>query len=303
MARLASGREAGLGVIWTCRFAEVVCVARIAVGRCSRVLPINVAGRTCYRRMRPGQRESRLAVIEARRLPGGRRMASLASRWKCALNVVRIGGPGVVVLVTRVAVARRARVFAIYVTRCACHGGMCSAQWERGFAVIKIGRRPRSSGVAGLASRRESTLWVIRIRSLVVVVNVARVTVGWGPCVLVVYVTGGTSNTGVSACQWELRQCVVIEFRVAPGHCAVTRLASGCEPGLRMWRIIRSAVVLLMAAVTIGRRPLVLSACVAGGALKSCVRAGQGKSVLRVIHPGPLPAVHVMAVLAIRGEP
>jgi len=70
---------------------EIIDVTRSAVGRCAGILAAHVARRTCNRRVRAGQREYSLTVVEIRRRPRNRRVARLASRRETTLDMVRTG--------------------------------------------------------------------------------------------------------------------------------------------------------------------------------------------------------------------
>ena len=93
MALLASGREAGLHVIWTGRILEVLHVARRAVGCGSDKLAVRVALGAGHIGVRTGQGELRKCiVVEGRRIPRAGVVTSLASRWEAGLRMRRIIG-------------------------------------------------------------------------------------------------------------------------------------------------------------------------------------------------------------------
>ena len=82
MTSRARGREPGRYVIRIVRSLVVSLVAAVAVGRDRGVVVVDVATRTRHGGVRPGQRETGVVVIEARRTPGRRAMAYFALLWK-----------------------------------------------------------------------------------------------------------------------------------------------------------------------------------------------------------------------------
>ena len=90
VAVLARRREARRRVVRVGRAVVVRLMARVAVGRRAGVAAADVAGRAGDPRVRAGQREARLAVVEAGRLPGGRVVAGRAGRREAGGRVVRV---------------------------------------------------------------------------------------------------------------------------------------------------------------------------------------------------------------------
>lgn len=155
--------------------------------------------------------------------------------------------------------------------------------------------------MAGHAIGRESALHVVRVRRLVEVVHMAGITISRRARILASHVARRTGYGRMRTCQRELRR-VVVELPVRPCDGAMACLARRGEPGLRVRRIVRAAVVFCMTAVTIGRRPFVLVADVAGDALERGMGPGQGESELRVVHLRAEESIHRVAFLAVRGE-
>jgi len=106
--------------------------------------------------------------------------------------------------------------------------------------------------VANDARRWEADRLVIRVRSSVVVCRVARVTVSWNGCVVIIDVTSCTGNRDMRAGQRE-SGLTVIKARGNPGGCRVADRAVGGEPGGLVVRVRRTVEICHVAGST-GRR-------------------------------------------------
>jgi len=104
MAGLARGRETGCRVRGIIRIVEIRLVAPDASGGHRRKVPVHVALRARHRDVRAGQREGRIVVVKRRGQPGCGVVACLAGRRESRGNVVRVGGPGEVLLMTAVTI-------------------------------------------------------------------------------------------------------------------------------------------------------------------------------------------------------
>lgn len=81
-------------------------------------------------------------VIERGSCPGCRRVARGAGGWELRCCMVRVGSPGVIGLMTRVAIRRRTRVDIVDVTLGAGHRGMRAGERECRLAVIEYSPCP-----------------------------------------------------------------------------------------------------------------------------------------------------------------
>jgi hypothetical protein len=107
-----------------------------------------------------------------------------------------------------------------------------------------------------------------------------------------------TSDTLVSTCQRKSRGGVV-ELRARPRAGAMASLTGCREASLHVVRIARTVEILLVAADTIRRRPLVLSVYVTLRTLQRHMCARQGKAGHRsVVEFGTLPSSCVVTLLA-----
>ena len=92
MARGTGCRKTCRNVIRIRRAAIVLRMAAVAVGRQRRVVVVYVATGAGRARVRAGQRETRVVVIERRLRPGGRVVADVALLGETDRHVVRIIG-------------------------------------------------------------------------------------------------------------------------------------------------------------------------------------------------------------------
>ena len=144
------------------------------------VVVVYVAGSASHIGMPVGQKKSRRAVIEDRRRPRNRVVASAAaghSKSSPCRGVHRI----IRLLPSRQVAARipavrrphRQAVIVVEVAGGTGHIGMGIRQWEPGGVVIELRAQPAVKRVAGVAGGRELCAGVIRIRGLLVVPQVA----------------------------------------------------------------------------------------------------------------------------------
>ena len=102
-----------------CRAGGVVIirlVALVAIRIGDLVIPVHVAVQTRTRTMSAEQREIRIAMIERRRRPGGRGVASGAIVWKLVRRVVWIRGARIVGLMALIAIGIRNGIIAADMT-------------------------------------------------------------------------------------------------------------------------------------------------------------------------------------------
>jgi hypothetical protein len=165
--------------------------------------------------------------------------------------------------------------------------------------VVKGCIVPRGGSVALLAGRRETGLYVVRIRRAVEILHMARRTVGGSAHKLAIDVALRAGDRRMRARQRELGKGVVIERGRIPGAGVVARLAPGRESCLRMRRIVGLVEVRHVTADAGGRRPHELSARVARVAVQRSVRPSECESrELQMVELRAHPVVHRMALLA-----
>ena len=116
--------------------------------------------------MRTREWKVNLGVIEGGRLPGDRGVALLAGRGKSAGHVIRVRRSLEVFQVARDTSRGRQVVVVIHM---AVHAGsgrdrVPARQRKRGLGVVERCRLPRRSRVAEVATLREASSHVIRIR-------------------------------------------------------------------------------------------------------------------------------------------
>lgn len=107
-----------------------------------------------------------------------------ARGWECRSRMVRIRHAGVVGLVARVAIRRRARVLASDVTVRTLHGYVRSRQRECSLAMVEVRGRPSRGAMADFAGLREARRDMIRICRVIKVREMARTAERAQTCIL-----------------------------------------------------------------------------------------------------------------------
>jgi hypothetical protein len=258
------------------------------------VVVIDVAIRTLARRhhVRTSQREAGLCVIESRRLPGCRIVASLAGLRESTGHVVRIGRALEVLEVARHA-SRAGEVVVVVgmaVRALARRHGMRPSQRESGGRVIELAIRPRHHVVTLLASGRETR---VRNRSSGGIEVVLVATDASRACDIEVVIN-------VAVCALPRRHQVrtgkrktggrVIELAAGPRDHVVTLLASCRKTGVRN-RSSRGIEIVLVATDARRTRDVVVVVDMAISTLprRHHVRTCQRESRLRVVKRRLLP--------------
>jgi len=103
MTGVAKRRESTRLVVGICGAVVVLHVARSTVCRQVRVVIVHMALGTLDASVHSRERESSHRVIESCSLPARGGMANGAVLWESRLYMVRIGGPGIVFGMTRIA--------------------------------------------------------------------------------------------------------------------------------------------------------------------------------------------------------
>ena len=193
----------------------ILGVAGIAIRRRPREHVIDVAADARYSRMRSGQREGRVVVIEDRSGPRCRCMACSARGWEASRHVIWIGRSCEVCLVAGIAIRRRPGEHIIDVAAGAGHGGMCARQWEGRVVVIEDGAGPGSRRMASCTGRREASrdmIWICCSREIRLVAGIA---IRRCACENIIDVAAGARHSRMRARQRE--GCVVVvEDRASP---------------------------------------------------------------------------------------
>lgn len=215
MACVARRREAGLDMVRIRRAIEVFLVAGRARSVRQLVVAIHVTLRTGDRGMHAGKRPPGLRVIELSTAPRVCIVAVLASRRNSRLFVIGIGGPVVVVQVTRHTRSVCQMIVAVCMASRALDDLVLSGQSPTRLGVVKECVRPRCGVVARIAGGRESCLLVVRVGRPVVFLHVATVAAASRQVVVSVYVT--LLARQVSVCSRQREACEgVIEGRISP---------------------------------------------------------------------------------------
>ena len=150
-------------MVGTGRAREVLLVAAIASGRCTRVIVVCVALSARHTCVRSRQRIIRIdRVIKARSRPVGGRVTSAAVMGKSKLHMRGIITARKICRVARIAISRRSRE---HIVDMACrtwkrrmHPGQ---RITREFQVIEFGVEPAVHGVATFARGRKAESHVI----------------------------------------------------------------------------------------------------------------------------------------------
>ena len=308
VALIASLGEVSRDVIRIRCALVVLQVAGDASRAIQRVVVVNVAIGTLARRngVEASQRKAGGGMIELAIGPQHRVMALLARRRKAGVRhrrgrIVVVGlmarharRRGDVVVVVNVAIrtlARRNRVRA--------------GQRESRLRVIKSCRLPSRSIVASVASLREASGHVIRVRRVVEILQVARDASGAGQVVVIVdmAVRALPRRHRVRAGQSEVHHRV-IESRRGPGHRGMALLAGRGEVCRDVIGVRRALKILQVAANAACAGQVVVVVDVAIGTLprRHCMPASQRESCRRVIELRVQPIVGGVTVLACGGE-
>ena len=266
MADIAGRWEAGARVGRRIGVVVVGLMARNAgrVRGSQSVVPVHVALRAGHREMEARERKPGRRMVKRAAAPVGRGVALIACRREPCLRVIRSRGPLVVLQMALGAGPAGETVVVIHVALRAGERGMEPGQCEARGCVIKGGRRPVCRAVAGLASLRETSRSVRRIRGAVEISQVAADAsrVRGGQVVIAIHVALRALHGGMEARQREAGGRV-IERRIAPRRGAMALLA-----GLRE---VRLHVIGVRCALEVGQM----------AAHASRIRAGQ---VVVVVH-------------------
>ena len=126
MTGSACGWEACRNVVWTARSLVLRFVTAVAIRGDRCVVVIYVAVRAGNRSMGPGQRETRIVVVEGRGSPGRRVVAHLTLLREACGHMIRIVGGLELIQVTAHACSTRDVVVSIRVALATLYSGMCA---------------------------------------------------------------------------------------------------------------------------------------------------------------------------------
>ena len=165
---------------------EVLQVAADALRRCvSGVVAVDVALRTATVRVRTGQRETGLRVIELRARPLRGRVAERAVLRESGRHVVRILGALEILQVAADALRRRPGVLPVDVALAQATLVCAPVSGNRVFEWSKVAPCPLHRRVAQRAVLREAGRHVIRIRGALEVLQVAADALyAWSRCIV-----------------------------------------------------------------------------------------------------------------------
>lgn len=167
----------------------VMCVTSYACEDCEiRRIGVAIGTRSPFTLVR-ARVDGEPRVIEDGARPTGCVVACGARGGECRSHVVRVRHTGVVSLVARVTICRRARIFATDMTVRTLHRRVRSRQRKRRPAVVEVRRRPGRGAVANLACLRETCRDVIRVGRVIKVREMARIAECAQSCVFAARVT------------------------------------------------------------------------------------------------------------------
>jgi hypothetical protein len=126
MTGSACGWEACRNVVWTVRSLVLRFVTAVAIRGDGCVVVIYMAVRAGHRSMGPGQRETRVVVVEGRGSPGRRVVAHLTLLREACRHMIGIVGRLELIQVTAHACRIRDVVVSIRVALAALYSGMCT---------------------------------------------------------------------------------------------------------------------------------------------------------------------------------
>ena len=246
----------------------------VAIRRRTHELSVNMALAARQRCMCARQGERRVRVIERRAGPIHRTMANRAIHREPSRYVIRIGRRVIQRNMARIAIRGCPHKHVICVALCASNSCMRAGQRERCLRVVKRCSRPICRAVANRTIEREICLHVIRIRSSVVLREMARIAIlgrvgEVRACVALVAL-----QCRVRARQRE-RRLRVIEGRARPVHRAVALRAIQRKSRCHVVRIRRRIKERQMARIAIRRRPRKFAAHMALRTLQCRMRARQ----------------------------
>jgi len=276
-------------------------MAGIAVSRNGGVVVVDVARGASDRSMGARQRKHR-SMIKGRGRPRRGGVAQSAIGRETRSYVIRIGSPGEILGVARIAIGRKGGVVIVDVACSAGHRDVRAGQRERRGVVIERGSRPVGGAVANRARRGQTAGRMGRGIGAVVILCVAGVTVGGQAAgVIAIDVARGAGHSGVRAGQRERRR-VVIEGRRSPVGGRMADRAIGWEASCNVRRIGGASEVLLVAAIAGRRQGRVVVIDVARSAGHRGVRTGEREGSLAVVEHGAIPVRGGVANLTIGRE-
>ncbi len=168
VALLAVCRESGLHVVRIGCAVEVLHMARTAIRGRAHELVVDMALRAGDVEVSARQRELRKhVVIERRRIPAARIVASLTGRREAGLRVRRIICLVEIRHMAAYAASRRTYELPTRVAGCAIQRGVRSSEGESGeLQVIELCAHPVVHGVALVTTRGQIQLHVVQARGL-----------------------------------------------------------------------------------------------------------------------------------------
>ena len=290
--RVAEGairRETGLRVIRIRGPVEIPDMTRAAIIRHRVEVAVHMALGTRHTRVRSGQRERSLGVIERRALPIRGAVAQGTVGRKSSRLMIRIGGPVEIIQMAARAVGRRGRKRPADMALIAGQRGMCPRQRKLRGRMVERCVFPLRGVVALGAIRGEPRQLMIRICRVVEVCDVTGGAICRRPGEFSACVTLHAAHRHVRARQCE-RSAVVIKRRALPllrgmANGAVLRITP-----LKVIRIIRRLIILEMATVAVRRRACELTVHMAGRTWHGCMSARQRERCVVVIKRRALPA-------------
>lgn len=160
---------------------------------------------------------------------------------------------------------------------------VCPGQWELRLRMVEFCSRPTRGRVANRTVGRETCRCMSRIRGLVPVIDVARITIGRRAGKFVIHVARRAGQADMHAGQREFGCRIVVPGRTQPRRRGVAVLARVWKSRRRMRRRGRLVVLVRVARITIGRSTGEFAIHVTRRASHGYVRPSQRKPGLAVI--------------------
>ncbi len=215
VAGLAGRRETGCRVIGIGSGLVIGLMTREAIGRNRSVVVVHVATGAGDRRVLAGQGECSVAVVERRRNPGRGVVTHFTLLRESRLDVIRAGGAVEILHMAGSTGGAVQAVVAIYVALRTLQRDVCPGQRETRSRVIESCVCPGHGRMTGVASLRESSLSVVRIRRALIVLQVAGGARTAAQRIISIDVTLGTLERKVCSRQCESGSRMV-KARVSP---------------------------------------------------------------------------------------
>ncbi len=247
------------------------------------------------------QRKLRGAVVEGRRLPGGRRMTRLAVLAEIPCNVIRVGRAGKIRSVALITVGIDEGVIVVRVARLALQRRVLPGKGKLGCAMVERRPAPRRRRMTQDAVGRETQRLMVRVGRRCKIRVVTLITGRIREPIIVVDVAGLTLHRLMETGQCEFRSAMV-EGRRLPGGCRMAHRAVVRESSRLVIRVGGRGEIRLMTIGAIGGESCITVVRMTLVTGDRGVGSRQGELCVGVRKGRRMPDLRGMARPAIRGE-